>query len=448
MAFGWGEPEFNKLEESEEVEVKEKSYTLPGFKEIPKKIIISKESKKCFLEGREALDEKTKGQGFVLVAWKEEALEGNILHIELVPSFNKNDGREKSNKNGEPYVMYDPEKKDYTSEELTYAAVASPEELGQNTGLVHQHAIEILVKSGRLPANVKKEDMLGAGLFKGNQAQLIAQFRAVSANINFHSIQYDPELVFISHFSTPSDSKDNFSEYSLRRMLPQDIQSILMGALLEQLPSTSRREIRENKGFSSIENWWQAVKKDPARKQAFFARVLVQSVWSSENKPDNALIEKGLHFMKLNNNAFTEESGKTEFLLNKLYRDKTNPVGETILTQAARKGFTGVSVQLINAGAKINIKNSNRETALDLAVLHNHSHLVNIFMKKLKDRTIYTSQEAEECLYSAAVIAEKNGKNTILEAILTVNKELDKDKIHAMTVGNDSQSKNFLSSSS
>jgi hypothetical protein len=439
MAFSWGVPEFNKLEESDEVtdvKAEAKSYTLPGFKEIPKKIIISEESKKVFFEGREALDEKTNGQGFVIVAWKEECLEGNILHIELVPSFNKNDGKERSNKEGEAYVMYNPEKKDYTLEELAQAAVESPEQLGKNSGIVHQHAIEILIQSGRMPAKVKKEDMFGAGLFKGNQEQMIAQFRAVSANINFHSIQYDPELVFVSHFSTPSNAKEKFSEYFLKRVLPQDIQAILIGALLEQLPSKSARREVKNLGINTIENWWQTVKKDPAKKQTFFARVLVQSIFSSDEKPSNALIEKGLQFMRLNNDEITEEAQETKALLNTLYKHKTTQVSETVLTQAASKGFAGVCVQLINAGAKINTQNSKNETALDLAVLHDHLYLVNIFMEKLKDRTIYTAEETEKCLYSAAVAAEKNGKTTILEAILAVNKSLDRDQIHVLAVEN------------
>ncbi|MBV8801771.1 MAG: hypothetical protein JO131_02165 [Gammaproteobacteria bacterium] len=432
MSFSWGIPEFNKLEESEEVKSETKSYSLPGFKEIPKKIIISEESKKIFLEGRESLDEKTKGQGFVLVAWKEESPEGNILRIELVPAFNKNDGKEKSNKNGQAYTMYDPEKKDYTSEELANAAVESPEDLGKNTGIVHKHAIEILIQSGRMPPDIKTENMFGGGLFKGNQTQMIAQFRAVSANINFNSIQYDPELVFISHFSTPSETKVDFSEYFLRRILPQDIQKVLIDALLEQLPSTSnRREIKDNYGFNNIENWWQTVKKDPEKKQRLFLRVLIQSLFYNEEKPNNALIEKGLRFMKLNNSEINDELKKTASLLNATYDNKKTGVSETLLHQAARKGFVGVAVQLINAGAKINIQNSKQESALDVVVLNNNLPLVHNFLEALQDRNIYTEEEANQCFYSAAAIAEKNGKVAILEIILAAAK-LDKEKIHTL----------------
>jgi len=228
------------------------SYRLPGFPDgIPSNISVTQHAKYTF-----ALSPKN--QGMVGVAWlgKDEQ-DCATLYLDLLPAFNLNEDGTKPlmlNKCGKKYI--EGETCAYTNEPL-----------GGNSGRNHEQFLTIIQTriqkahdekddktlktyegSYTLDFNNKvildKRKLFGFGLFKSDDILLLNDFRSVSANINFESVERNPEYMYLFYFSPGSDINDSFQrEYYLRRPIPEEIASRIKDELLENLPSDKPNEI-------------------------------------------------------------------------------------------------------------------------------------------------------------------------------------------------------------
>lgn len=105
------------------------SYRLPHFPngKIPDKVVLTEHAKKVFELSRN-------GQGLVGIAWlgKDENNNDDVLYIDLLPAFNKDDGKLKCDKNGREFGNDESVESD------------QPFGTGANTGVVHQSFIKII----------------------------------------------------------------------------------------------------------------------------------------------------------------------------------------------------------------------------------------------------------------------------------------------------------------
>jgi hypothetical protein len=362
-------------------------FQLLGFSTLPKKRIVTEESKRLFKEGTPYSHNIKDGQGFVIVAWEdfEKETKEPVLYIDLVPAFNKGSRLPRCNKHGKPYIIYDPEKK-YAPEDWANMAVESPEPYGKNTGLVHQHTMEVLKKSGRMPEHIQKKNMFGLGLVKGDEyekGEMFLQFMCNSANINPESVQYNEEFLLASYYCRPErediDSLDDdlqkMSNYNVKRALPKSIGiDGILSALFNQLPSIARKVCTHNPTQKlNSEWWWKENKNNPVEKNKNLMRTLFHSI-KINDKPENKLAERVLHYININSKLDHKAA-----VINTQYAD-----GNTALILAIKKGFTGVASQLLQSGASIHIKNQDGDTALMVAIKMNRKDLVGEILSQLK----------------------------------------------------------------
>lgn len=144
------------------------TFELPGFPSgTPKTIVVTEHAKEVFRLARG-------GQGLIGVSWigkNDEGLE--VMYLDLMPAFNKNDGMERTNKEGEKYV-------------IGKTCVYTDEPLGGNSGRNHLQFLTILqdqlqtddekilkmyegsylIDQGKKV--FQKTKMFGFGLFKGD----------------------------------------------------------------------------------------------------------------------------------------------------------------------------------------------------------------------------------------------------------------------------------------
>jgi ankyrin repeat protein len=392
---------------------------LLGFPALPDNVIVTEESKRLFQEATGIIPETPeRGQGFATVAWEDINTETNepVLYIDLVPAFNKEDKRPRQNKDGKPYIIYDPEKK-YTAEEWSRMAVESPENLGQNSGLIHQHAIEVLKRSGRMPKHIQKKNMFGLGVFKGNEiaGDLLAQFRFNSANINPESVRYNEEMICANYYCEPDKNvhllsadivRATANDYRIKRALPKFIAiDLILPALFEQLPCETKHiertcKMDEISELNPEEKWWEKNKNNPIEKNIKLMDTLFTAIRIND-KPENQLVENILRFVTSN-----IRQGANASIINKRFSSFTY-YQETALTLAIKKGFRGIVSQLLQAGASVHIRNGDGYTPLELAIKANRSDLVKEILPFYK--TAEGKEQACNTLMSISSLDMING---------------------------------------
>lgn len=220
---------------------------LPGFPDgVPKNIVVTDHA-------REAFDLARDDQGLIGIAWlgKDEN-NSDVLYLDLMPAFNKDDGKPITDKNNNPLVI---------GENCVY----SYEKLGGNSGQNHMEFLKIIkariekayedndektkkiyegiIRNNKGKIEIDREKMFGFGVFKGNEEYILYQFRSVSANINFSSVKRNPEYLLINFFFPNKDINNPFQrEYFLQRSIPNVIASTIKQALLDDFRKIPRSE--------------------------------------------------------------------------------------------------------------------------------------------------------------------------------------------------------------
>lgn len=379
-------------------EEKEKSirpaYTLSegGFPDV---IIVSEASKKAFAAANE-IDWNTKpalGQGFIEVSFKIFNKDENRyeIHSESIPCFNKDDGKPREDKYGNPYVIFDPlEHKvgdKYTQEQLNSInfAIEAPEQLGKNTGIVHRHAQMLLRRLGRLPKEIPSTDIYGSGYFRGGMDRdgttyyLISECRGNSGNINTNSINWDREAIVANNYSAPSEKppeklnpKDQMYSFYIKRQLPPGIIEQLRDAKLKQLGTDykdSQNKVMRPLRDHPVYDWWQKYGNNPKVKNSRLITTLFARIRYGVGGGDKTLVDDILRYIKANNDTLNINPNSEDSVLNQLLENDN-----TVLMYACRQNNDDayrIVNQLIKAKAFIEITNRKGETALDIAIENN-----------------------------------------------------------------------------
>lgn len=250
------------LDEAKKLKKTAPLYTYPGYppdvnpESLPK--IVTEHAKYIFEIASEkgslgADGHPTRmGQGLIGVSWlgKNDKNE-NVIYLDVLPAFNKNDGRLQVDKNGN----------EYKKNEFVY----TDEPLGGNSGRNHvqffdiiQNRVQIAFDTGDqktlkmyegsysvLPGKkikLNKKVMHGFSLFKGDQDVLLSQFRNVSANLNFESVSWNSEYLLINYFYKNLNESLPQAFY-LKRPIPQILSDSFKEAFINQLncdPKTQR----------------------------------------------------------------------------------------------------------------------------------------------------------------------------------------------------------------
>lgn len=161
---------------------------------------VTERSKELFKQG-------DPGQGFAYF------LDLETGEIDLIPAFNKNDGRER---------------KEFIYEGKNYAVV-SDDELGKSSGSVHTKGLALVKKNGP----EKNRSIVAGGVFMGDD-YLLRDFRNKSASKNMLAISYNP--AYLVSMYAPAAEKHNNPSLVIQRSIPADITHAIKTALLEQLP--------------------------------------------------------------------------------------------------------------------------------------------------------------------------------------------------------------------
>lgn len=158
-----------------------KAYTLKN--PFPEELRLTERSKKLFEDG-------APGQGYIGV------LDTETGEVHLLPSFNKDDGKERLDKNGEKFKHY----------------LESQQPLGTMTGDLHTFA------TGKLGLGQKggvHGKLMGFGIWKDEEGH-ISEFRNRSSSQNLFSVKYDP--LYREYYN---DSVSHHSAHSLS--LPREL---------------------------------------------------------------------------------------------------------------------------------------------------------------------------------------------------------------------------------
>ncbi|MBV8801871.1 MAG: ankyrin repeat domain-containing protein [Gammaproteobacteria bacterium] len=252
-------------------------------------IIFTEKAKEFFLRASPAQNEGEVGQGLIGIFWlgKNEENE-SVFYADLLPAFNKNDGRLIQDKNGIPYKIGEHA---YTNEPL-----------GGNSGRNHEQFKEIIAERIKNAIKVNDQKILkqyegiytisdkneiifdntklfGFGIFKGDTVNLIHDVRTKSANLNPHSVKYNPEYLYINYFS-PDINASFQEEYYIKRSLPLFLVNKLAEAAVAQLPPENSAILQSIYDVSSIENrpsseqLWEKIKNNPVEKNKLLLETL------------------------------------------------------------------------------------------------------------------------------------------------------------------------------
>jgi len=304
-------------------------------------VILTDESKALFERARFAgsLDIHgnpiLRGQGLVGIArlGKNEEKE-DVLYIDLIPAFNKDDNRPQSDRYDVKY------------EEHQYAFTNEP--LGGNSGRNHEKLLSILTariqkaydlnKTQGLETKelkkynglytisnekvvIDKTKLFGFGIFKGDENILLYSFRNKSANLNPFSIEYNPEFLLINYFS-PNEINTSFpDEYYIKRSLPVIVSEKIQSSLLNQLPlelKNTRRLCQQEDVTSfckDIDTIWEKIKNNPIIKNIFLLESLSQFCDMKTSKIEK--VKEILFYMEKNIQSISHDSKEK----NKLFSD-------------------------------------------------------------------------------------------------------------------------------
>jgi ankyrin repeat protein len=372
------------------------------------KVIVTEEAKYFFARARlqgmvntENTPTKT-GQGLVGAAWigKNEKHE-MVVYVDLLPAFNKEDLRFKTDKYD---VEYKEHEHAYTNEplggnsgrnheKLLFVITARIQETYDKKNQKELEKYEGLYKIVDEKVVLDKSKLFGFGLFKGDDTILLNSIRNKSANINPHSIQYNPEFLLINYFQ--DDINATFSqEYFLTRSLPPSTIEKIGEALLSQLPleksSTSNSNI-SMRGDTSHQMMidWNIIKNDPVMKNELLLNSLSKFCdmkTSHVKKAEDILfyLQQNLVSMHL----------KEKHSLSNLLNIPSKYNGKTPLMNAIDHNHSEIISCLIP-----HLEASHRMDILCYAIKQNNMNAVELILQK---EIIKDNKEIHESLFYAA----------------------------------------------
>jgi ankyrin repeat protein len=301
-------------------------------------IILTEEAKAFFnravLEG--SLDTKgvplQYGQGLVGIAWvgKNDKKE-EVVYIDLLPAFNKNDNLFKKDKHGVEYKEH----------EYAY----TDELMGGNSGRNHEKLLSIITARIQSAYDLQNSDVLakydglyiiqdnkvlidkrklfGFGIFKGDEKTLLHSIRYNSTNLNPHSIQYNPEFLLLYYFLPDEVIDDNayIHEYFIKRHLPLSVCNNIMSALLQGLPLEDKHTSRSiktdmNNEFQVSVNSWLQIKDNPEEKAKLLLETLVRFCYMETPKIEK--IKEIIFYMRQNIQSISLDPTQQNTLLSEL----------------------------------------------------------------------------------------------------------------------------------
>jgi len=379
-------------------------------------VILTDESKDLFERARFAgsLDIQgnsvQRGQGLVGIAWlgKNQEKE-NVLYIDLIPAFNKNDNRPQSDRYD---VKYEEHQHAFTNEPL-----------GGNSGRNHEKLLSILTSRIQKAYDLKKTEgletkelakydglytisnekividktkLFGFGIFKGDENILLYSFRNKSANLNPFSIEYNPEFLLINYFSSDIDTIFP-NEYHIKRSLPAVVSEKIQSSLLDQLPlesKSTRRLCQEDETFFSknIDTTWEKIKNDPITKNAFLLESLSQFCDMKTSKIEK--IKEILFYMEKNIQSISPDLKEPNQLLSDLLLSPSQYKSQSILISAIDHNHTEIIDFILS---KLN--NTDLTEILCYAIQKNNINAVRLLLQKNINKN---SKGLTESLFFAA----------------------------------------------
>jgi ankyrin repeat protein len=350
---------------------------------LPKKGIVTERSKEIFERGRSE-------QGYVILEWidviQRENSEGKIIeerikYIELVPAFNKDDKRPRTDKNGT----------DYIEEEM----VISDQPRSGNTGTVHPDAIQLLIKyyekiDLKKAIRFAKAVKFGGGLTKAqaDDENLLDKIMNRSTSQNAVAIKYHPQYIFANFYGNKSDFKrdnpENYTQYDLRRSEPKIFFEESIKQILNQLPcpEDKKRSVQKiDQHNFSYEEEWLKIMHDPKKRNEKMMHTLFMAAGLGDNDRIISLVDILKENIQLDSN-FKEEKKQTIELIKLLNICEAAHGNKTALMIAAEQGNIEGANLLLNEGASINLKDDKDNSALMLAVKNNHTIVASLLITK------------------------------------------------------------------
>jgi ankyrin repeat protein len=380
---------------------------LSDFKGDLPSIILTEEAKDFFARSqvKGMTDAKgmvtDKGQGLVGIGWvgKNEKME-EVVYVDLLPAFNKDDGRAWEDKTGKKYKEHE--------------HAFTNERLGGNSGRNHEKLLTVITARIQSAYDSKKMDELakykdmyavvenkiiidktklfGFGVFKGDQNILLHSVRNKSANLNPHSIEYNPEFILINYFiDNINDSFQN--EYYIKRTLPLATSEKIQEALINQLPLEEKHTYRAAFSKISIEkeaSKWQKIKDDPAMKNTLLLESLAKFCDMKSSKLDK--IKEIIQFMQKNIAISLSDLSEKKIMLSKLLNTSSEYNSKTVIQNAISNKHSEIITYFIPFLAKESI-----EDILCFAIKNNDIGTVQLLEENLQN-----SYKVQDSLLEAA----------------------------------------------
>lgn len=388
-------------------------FTLPKIGRLPPedKWVMSEISKKLYKEGAKAKPGEPKGQGFAYIAW----IMDGVAHVELVPAFNIGDGKNEERKS---YPKYDP-----TTDVCAINTSVESEGSKTHRSVIHQHAFDVLKKSGRIPADITLEDTVAGSIFEGEGLQdnekNAPAIKHLSHYINSKSVLINKELKLASYFDPPPSISNPHSdairiaeetfkrEYYVSRGLFTDI-----GHCVEK---TFERELGVFINYSLPlfeEAWWKRNQENFFERNRQLMYTLTVAILI---KPDILMIEGILECMQTNLERNKQPPRDLCKLLDTEYKNEESGIAEdNLLISAVKNKLCGTQIVniLIEHKANINLPNSEGDTALIIAAREGSIDKFRLLLDA--EAKINSINHVGKSVFSVAIESENYNKEIIL----------------------------------
>ncbi|MBV8801872.1 MAG: hypothetical protein JO131_02695, partial [Gammaproteobacteria bacterium] len=354
-------------------------------------IIFTEQAKEFFSRACPAPNEGGSGQGLIGIFWLGKNEKGeSVFYADLIPAFNKDDGRLMQDKNGVPYK----------TGEFAY----SNEPMGGNSGRNHEqfkkiiadrikNAIEMndqqILKQyeGLYTISDKNEIILddtklfGFGIFKGDTIYLINQVRGRSANLNPYSVKYNPEYLYIHYFQ--EDINDSFQgEYFIKRLLPSFLLNKLEEAASSQLPPENSAIFQSifnsslTDAIYELEDVWEKIKDDPDQKNRALLETL--SKFCSCNSSKLKEITEVIGLIKKNISLLEEDKEKQAKQFSTLLNTASLWNNQSPFINAINNKYMAVVDLFIN-----DMSSDDLSHCLQYAIQNNKTEVVRLISEKI-----------------------------------------------------------------
>lgn len=357
------------------------------------------------------------GQGFVYF------LDVETGEIDLIPAYNKNDGRER---------------KEFIYEGKNWA-VESSDELGKSSGDAHTKALALLKKN-----NPEKNRMIVAGGIFMGENYLAEEIRNKSASKNILTIVYSEEYLLSRY--RPFVSKHGNLILNTQRSIPGDITMAVVNELREQLPFRAGadnqirkiRSIDENIARDAgymydipeqirIENKFKSMSDENLK------HLLIKNMFTAAMHNDVDIVVRilKLDLISIDHKDKLIESIKSDSdhlsICQKVFSsfDVNQPIGsldDTALTTAITNGSIEMVKMLLTID-QINVNKANGlgDTPLAMAMKAGQIEMIKILLVH-KDININEKNFIKETLLFWAA---KNGKEEITKLLLAAGADPD-----------------------